>query len=461
MSEASVRGDHRSVAISPHSLQLPERVRRVFRCVLSQQTEPHQAPVLLCSRRDVARVRAQLLPLLPATLAVRTVPEPALERALSRLAREDIGLGEEAGSSEVHASSPGVEDGDQTSGGSGVIDLDARPSGAAAQALTAILNAAIGARASDIHLVPDGTGYALHLRIHGRMSPPSRMDRERGASIIRRLKYLAAGAVLEPQRPGDYSLTCRRTGDAGNGGFRVRLATIPTPNGEAASLRLFSGETFSAMPAGLGFDGAAAGIIEAACGAPSGLFLVAGAMGAGKSTTLRSVLLSRARSGSRCIALEDPVEIPVPGVLHVSMRPGAERVEELLRHIVRHDPDVIMIGEIRDPDSVVLARELALLGRLVLATLHAESIGAVPARLADLGEPWERIRPRLVVCLHQTLLPLAGPHGGRAPICTAMPGPLGPPGIAELSLSEALRLAHEDGRFCPAELEQLRAWGTT
>ncbi len=496
MKGAAVR---RRFAVLPEPLQLPAEVRRHFRCVLVRERAPasgaspdssHRtspgatagatpsapagaprsgkagAITLLCPPGDYREIRRLLVPLLPASVALLPLRADLLQSVLARLA----GLGERGEQGQAPRQTPGGQlgTGSQESGvqasaeageiGAGVLDLDSAPSGAASVTLADIVRTGISAGASDIHLVPESTGYQVRLRTYGQLSVLTELSAGRGAAVIRRLKYLAAGAVLEPGHPGDYALTCRLRIAGRPRDNRVRVATMPTPDGEAASLRIFSSDHLLRGIADLGFAPPVAAALTAASSAPSGLLCVAGAMGAGKSTTVRALLLRRARTGSRCITLEEPVEVPLPGVLHVPLLPGREPVTRLLRHLVRHDPDVIMVGEIRDPDGLSLALELALLGRLVLATLHAESLAAIPGRLGDLGQRWSRVEPRLLACVHQHLLATGGERPGRSPVCTLMPGPLAPADFPSVDLAAALELAREYACFHTDALRQLAAW---
>ncbi len=250
-----------------------------------------------------------------------------------------------------------------------------------------MIEAAIEERASDIHLTATaGRGSRLRFRVDGvlrDMEPPSAGLH---AAVISRIKIMAGLDIAERRLPQDGRMRVTSRGRP----VDIRVATMPHAHGEGAVLRVLDRSAVKLSLADLGFDDTLVSSLDRAIAWPHGLFLVTGPTGSGKTTTLYSALLRLASPERNIVTVEDPVEFDLPGVnqVQVARKIGLD-FAGVLRAVLRQDPDVIMVGEIRDRETASVAMQAALTGHLVLATVHTNTAaGAVP-RLIDMGiEPY-------------------------------------------------------------------------
>jgi general secretion pathway protein E len=242
---------------------------------------------------------------------------------------------------------------------------------------------AVEARASDIHLESGASGtLAARFRIDGVLQPASTASPPQPAAVLSRVKLLAELDTAERRRPQDGRIRVRL--DARD--IDLRVSTVPTMHGESVVVRLLDQGGRPAMLSELGMADDTRLEMESLADRPSGLLLVTGPTGSGKTTTLYSALSRRDTSREKLITVEDPVEYRLPGVTQVPVhqRTGVS-MGSFLRSILRQDPDVIMVGEMRDAETAEVAIQAAMTGHLVFSTLHTtDSIGAIP-RLLDLG----------------------------------------------------------------------------
>ncbi len=251
-----------------------------------------------------------------------------------------------------------------------------------------LLIEAIRERATDIHIEPYEHELHVRYRIDGVMSEagvPATIHRFRHA-ITSRLKIMANLNISEKRRPQDGRITFRSKGQE----FDLRLSVIPMLHGEGVVLRILSK---SAALAGLDELGMPARILAPWCelvASPHGIVLVTGPTGSGKSTTLYASLSRVVTTEVKAITVEDPVEYHVPGVNQIQVNHGVGLdFATGLRAILRHDPDIIMIGEIRDAETANAAVQASLTGHLVLSTLHTNDAATAATRLLDMGvEPF-------------------------------------------------------------------------
>ncbi len=248
-----------------------------------------------------------------------------------------------------------------------------------------LLTQAVESRASDIHIEPFETYIRIRFRIDGRLytvlTVPQRMHR----AIISRIKVLADMDISLQRRPQDGHITL----DRGDDTLHFRISTLPTVFGEKCVLRLLKREHQLTDIARLGFCLEQLEWVREASRATHGLILVTGPTGSGKTTTLHAILNDINEAGTNIITLEDPVESTIPGVNHVQISDRGVDFPGALRAILRQDPDVMMIGEVRDVEVGRIALRAALTGHLVLSTLHTNGVIETVTRLVDMGlEPY-------------------------------------------------------------------------
>ncbi len=240
-------------------------------------------------------------------------------------------------------------------------------------------------RASDVHLGPSEEGLAVRLRVDGRLRPYGRpLPVEAAVPLLTRVKVLAGLDIAERREPQDGGFT-HALGEAGDT-IDVRVATIPTSHGERATLRLLGAETAELTVAQLGFGASDLARLRDVLATPHGMVLLTGPTGSGKTTTLYAALREVATPEVNVMTVEDPVEFLLPGVTQIAVdRAGKVSFARALRSILRHDPDVVMVGEIRDGETADVALKAALTGHLVLSSLHTNDAPGAVTRLLDLG----------------------------------------------------------------------------
>lgn len=252
--------------------------------------------------------------------------------------------------------------------------------------LLRVVNRALQLRASDIHITPDERGGVVRLRIDGRLRQDIRLQPDPYLELVSVIKIQANLDIAEKRVPLDGSVSLPVMGEEIN----MRIATIPTIHGEHVTMRLLTNDDDSVLESidTLGMGDLHHRMLTGALSEPNGIILLSGPTGSGKTTTLYAALRHLRASGSlHLVSVEDPVEKPVGGVTQVKIDTDSERVtfNKALRSILRHDPDAIMIGEIRDAETGDIAVKAALTGHLVLSTLHTNSAAGVLTRLINLG----------------------------------------------------------------------------
>ena len=303
-------------------------------------------------------------------------------------------------------SSPQIGNFEQLVSLSGRQELDAADQ-PVVQAVDYLLRYAFDNRASDIHVEPKRTTSLVRLRIDGVLHPVYTLPAGVHAPIISRIKTLSRMDISEKRKPQDGRIKTERDGRE----VELRVSTLPTAFGEKVVIRVFDPETLVQDIAQLGFDPEEKSVFENWIDQPHGLILVTGPTGSGKTTTLYSTLKAVAGPEVNVTTIEDPIEMVWDGFNQVQVQPkvGLD-FAGALRHILRQDPDVIMVGEIRDPETADNTIQAALTGHLVLSTLHTnDSIGAV-ARLKDLGVPPFLLAQSLIGIMAQRLMRRVCPH---------------------------------------------------
>ncbi|MDW8354439.1 MAG: type II secretion system ATPase GspE [Bryobacterales bacterium] len=274
--------------------------------------------------------------------------------------------------------------------------------------VNALIAQAVEKRASDIHLEPFEKEFRVRFRIDGVLYNQEPPPRELKAAIISRIKLMARLNIAERRLPQDGRIKIKTLGRE----VDLRVSTLPTLYGESVVMRLLdrSATEFFDLRR-LGFDERMLARMEFYTSLPHGILLVTGPTGSGKSTTLYSALKRINRPGVKIITIEDPVEYQMDGInqIHVNPQIGLTFAAGL-RHIVRQDPDVIMVGEIRDRETADIAIRAALTGHFVYSTLHTNDAPSAITRLTDMGVENYLISSSLVAVLAQRLVRVICPR---------------------------------------------------
>ena len=273
--------------------------------------------------------------------------------------------------------------------------------------INALLTQALREGASDIHIEPFETTSVVRFRIDGSLRDVVRPKKAIHASLISRIKIMAQLDIAEKRLPQDGRITLR----VGGKPVDVRVSTLPTGHGERAVLRLLDKEAGRLDLQHLGMSATLLPKFDALIRQPHGIVLVTGPTGSGKTTTLYAALALLNASTTNILTVEDPIEYDLIGVGQTQVNPRIEmNFAKALRAILRQDPDVIMIGEIRDLETAQIAVQASLTGHLVLATLHTNDAAAAVTRLLDMGiEPF-LLSSSLLGVLAQRLVRKLCPH---------------------------------------------------
>ncbi len=326
--------------------------------------------------------------------------------------------------------------------------------------LNALLTQAVRDGASDIHIEPYERLSSVRFRIDGRLREVVQPHRALHAALISRLKIMAELDIAERRLPQDGRIGLR----IGTRAVDVRVSTLPSAHGERAVLRLLDKSESKLNLQAVGMAGATLERFDALVAQPHGIILATGPTGSGKTTTLYAALSRLDAHASNIMTVEDPIEYELPGIGQTQVNPRIDLdFAKALRAILRQDPDVIMIGEIRDPETAQIAIQASLTGHLVLATLHTNDAVSAITRLTDMGvEPFLLSSSLLGVLAQRLVRRLCTHCGGQGCEACAQAGYHGRTGIFELMVADpALRdLIHN--RAPEAQIRELaRAGGMT
>jgi general secretion pathway protein E len=254
------------------------------------------------------------------------------------------------------------------------------------RAVNDLLEKAIELRASDIHIGPFRTGLEVRMRVDGLLRPVAAPAGVLPQAVISRIKILAGLDIAERRLPQDGAARLR----LGRDELDVRVAIMPTQHGEAAVIRLLPKDRGLLSIDKLGLEPGDRATLTRLLALPHGMIVVTGPTGSGKTTTLATMLSILNEPTRKILTIEDPVEYEIRGIYQSQVKPSIGLTfAAALRAFVRQDPDVIMVGEVRDPETAHIAVHAALTGHLVLTTLHTETAAASVPRLIDLGlEPF-------------------------------------------------------------------------
>ncbi len=269
------------------------------------------------------------------------------------------------------------------------------------RAVNDLLEKAVELRASDIHIEPFDARLVIRMRIDGLLRPVVAPAGVLPQAVISRIKIVASLNIAERRLPQDGSARLR----VGRSDIDIRVAIMPTQHGESAVIRILPKDRGLLVIEKLGFSPADDAKIRRLLTLPHGMIVITGPTGSGKTTTLATVLSILNEPSRKILTIEDPVEYEIPGVNQSQIKPAIGLTfAAALRSFVRQDPDVIMVGEVRDSETAHVAVHAALTGHLVLTTLHTETAAAAVPRLLDLGIEGYLLRSTLQAVVAQRLV---------------------------------------------------------
>ena len=343
--------DAQGMTLHLHSASLPGGVSEVMRKYKVSEVQTHSAPAL-SQRISAAYAQSE-------SSAAAVVSEVEGEADLQRM-MQDL---------------PAIEDLLETSDDAPIIRM-----------LNALLTQAARDGASDIHIEPYERHSVVRFRVDGNLREVVQPNRALHAALISRLKIMAELDIAERRMPQDGRISLRM----GTRAVDVRVSTIPSAHGERAVLRLLDKSAGQLNLESVGMQGAVLARLGHLLQQPHGIILVTGPTGSGKTTTLYAGLQRLDTRGRNIMTVEDPIEYELAGIGQTQVNTKIDLTfAKALRAILRQDPDIIMVGEIRDLETAQIAIQASLTGHLVLATLHTNDAASAVTRLTDMGiEPF-------------------------------------------------------------------------
>ncbi len=332
-----------------------------------------------------------------ASLAVVVAAEGQIREYLARIWAADDQAGLLGGAAERdHDGADG--DSDLALAADQIVAADQAPT---VRLATGILDEAVRSGASDIHVEPQADGVRVRYRVDGLLRDALRVPRSASAALISRLKIVSGLDIAERRVPQDGRTRFSVAGTS----IDARVSTLPSMYGEKVVVRLLGSATGVKDLEGLGLDAHQLETLVAGAQAPQGLVLITGPTGSGKTNTLYSLLAEIATPDKNVVTLEDPVEIQLPGITQVQTneRTGLTFARGL-RSVLRQDPDVVLVGEVRDSETAELALQASLTGHLVLTTLHTNDAVSALTRLVDMGVEPFLVASSLTMVVAQRLL---------------------------------------------------------
>ncbi|MCC7508452.1 MAG: Flp pilus assembly complex ATPase component TadA [Planctomycetes bacterium] len=299
-----------------------------------------------------------------------------------------------------------IEDMDEMEGGLDRDAIDAASTAPVVKYVNATLMEAVKQRASDIHFEPFEREVAVRFRIDGALrevtAPPKRLFQ----SVVARIKIISSLDIAERRLPQDGRCKLK----VGDRAIDMRVSTLPVVHGEKIVMRILDKSSTNMDLDGLGFDPMTLKEMKRVLQSPHGIILLTGPTGSGKTTTLYSFLKHVYSPEINIITVEDPVEYQLPGINQVQVRTNIGMTfAAALRSILRQDPDVVMIGEMRDQETLEIAVRAALTGHLVFSTIHTNTAVATVTRMADMGLERYMITSSLIAAVSQRLIRMICP----------------------------------------------------
>ncbi len=357
--------------------QLPERIARQYKAIVFDIDEDGTKYIAMADPDDVQALNF-LQKQLGSGLKVYVAPESQIQSAL------DIYRGNIAGELTKVISTEASET-DETD--TETVDAnDLAEDSPIAQTVDLIIEYGIKNSASDIHIEPRDQFVVVRYRIDGLLREANKLPKKVLSALVSRIKILSNLKIDEHRAPQDGRFKIEVSGQM----YAIRVSTLPVVDGEKVVMRILNESSKAATFEELGFWGNALNTIEHAITQPHGMILVTGPTGSGKSTTLFSILSMLNTPNVNISTIEDPVEYRIQGVNQTQVNPVANMTfGNGLRALLRQDPNIIMVGEIRDSETADLAVQAALTGHLVFTTLHTNNVATTLPRLLDMGvEPF-------------------------------------------------------------------------
>ncbi len=277
-----------------------------------------------------------------------------------------------------------------------------------------LLSGAVKIGASDVHIEPTADGVRVRYRLDGVLQTVADLPGTISNALLSRLKFLAKLKLDINRMPQDGRFTIQDAASGSEHDIDIRVATIPVQFGEAVTMRLLDRDKLKLTIDSLGLTGLSRQLVLDAIARPQGMILECGPTGSGKTTTLYSLLALMNDPGKKVITLEDPIEYRLPGIMQSQVEPEhGYDFSEGFRAVLRLDPDIVMVGEIRDQETAEMATQAALTGHVVLSTLHTNDAPTAIPRLIDLGVQPFLLSHAISVIVAQRLVRQVCPHCAR------------------------------------------------
>jgi len=375
---------------------LPESAARRFRALVLED----KGDSLLVALADPLDLFAfdELTRLLKRNIGIAAVPESQLALAFDRLYRRTEEISGLARALEKDLGDA-VDFGELTA----TVGLEGAP---VVRLLQSLFEDAMQVGASDVHIEPQEAGLQIRVRVDGVLQTQTMADKRIGAALAQRLKLMAGLDISEKRLPQDGRFSVRLKEHT----IDVRLSTLPTNYGESAVMRLLNQGAGMKRLEKIGMPDEMLKRFREVLGRSAGLVLVTGPTGSGKTTTLYAALAEINAAELKVITVEDPVEYRLPGLTQVQVNDKIELTfARVLRACLRQDPDVILVGEMRDAETAEIGLRAAITGHLVLSTLHTRDAISTPFRLLDMGVPPFMLATSLQAVIAQRLVRLNCP----------------------------------------------------
>jgi len=372
---------------------LPESAARRFRALALED----KGDTLLVALADPLDLFAfdELTRLLKRNIAIAAVPETQLALAFDRLYRRTEEISGLARALEKDLGDA-VDFGELTAS----VGLEGAP---VVRLLQSLFEDAMQVGASDVHIEPQESGLQIRVRVDGVLQTQTMADKRIGGALAQRLKLMAGLDISEKRLPQDGRFSVRLKEHT----IDVRLSTLPTTYGESAVMRLLNQGAGMKRLDNIGMPADMLKRFREVLGRSAGLVLVTGPTGSGKTTTLYAALAEINAAELKVITVEDPVEYRLPSITQVQVNDKIELTfARVLRACLRQDPDVILVGEMRDAETAEIGLRAAITGHLVLSTLHTRDAISTPFRLLDMGVPPFMVATSLQAVIAQRLVRL-------------------------------------------------------